>query len=158
MSIIMVAVLVVTVEFALRDVNKLFNQYSEQCQHSGKSFSQVLSQPKKKVVTDQNCPAKLYEGTQALLHADVVVPIVILSILALVIVRGRKSGPIARVLKIAYTLFLLWISARIIFETEYFLIKHHQLYGKYVLLFTIIIVSLYLTVMVQRRAEKKAAA
>ena len=153
LSLLLVAVLVIAGEFAFRDSNRLFNPYYSSCRvESSKSvFPYLFSQG----AVSQSCELKKYEQTRLLLHADVAVPLIVISVLVYFFVRGKRLAGQGKVLLYAYLIFVLWMAVRIIYETEYFLLKHNDLVGKYVVLLSVAIIVSYLVVLIQKKFRSK---
>lgn len=149
-SIILVIMLVFTMELLLRDVNKVFNDQYGVCYKSRNIIT--LFQPQ---TATEMCNPKTYEGIKLLLHADVIVPVALISLLILYIYINKKFSPSIRMLRNAYMFFVIWILIRIVYETEYFLFKHHELLGKYLVLLTLIILLVFLVVYLQKKFQKR---
>ncbi len=148
--IVLTIVLFVLGEFMFRDVNKVFNPNFDSC-HS--SIKGTIFQPVKIPV---DCDLNQYERIRLILHADIAVPLVLIGILLFIIVRGRKMVMQVKALVYAYLLFSLWMAARIVAETEYYFLKHHELYGKYILFITLIVILSALIILVQKKFKKKS--
>jgi hypothetical protein len=149
-SVVLVAILIFTMELALRDVNKLFNSQYDVCYQKKTTYTLFRSVP-----PNELCEIEKYDGIRLLLHTDIIIPVILISILLLYIYRQKKLTGYLKVLHTAYIFFILWICLRIIGETEYFLIKHHPLYGKYIILITIIILFIFLIIYIQRKFQRQ---
>ncbi len=149
-AVFLVSVSIFTTELFLRDINKYFNNEYNDCHYSTTTNALVDH-----MVLNRECDLKTYEGLRLLVHVDVLMPIVIVSIIVLLIIRRKKLSSYYRVLRTAYLIFTLWLSLRLLGETEYYVIKHHPIYGKYLLLLTIIFILIYLVVLIQKKFVKR---
>lgn len=147
--ILLTIVLFVLGEFMFRDINEVFNPDFDSCHSSVKG---TIFQPTK---IPADCDLNQYERIRLILHADIAVPLALLGVLLYIIIRGRKMVIQVKALVYAYLLFSLWMTARIVAETEYFFLKHHELYGKYILFVTVIVILSALIVLVQQKFKKK---
>ena len=150
-AVLLVSALVFTVELALRDVNKIFNPLYEKCVIPARNLASIFVP----ITETEQCLVQRYEGGQLLLHADVIVPLVLIIILVLVVFQPRNMGLIARIFRTSLIIFAFWLSIRILAETEYFMVKHYPIYGKYLVLFSVIIAIIFLVVAVQKKALKR---
>jgi hypothetical protein len=155
-SILLTAVLITIGEFGLRDSNRVFNPYYETC-YVKISFSSInLFQ---RVGAPQtSCDLKAYEGTSLLLHADIVAPLLLIGLAIIFIIRKKKLASYIRVIFLTCAIFVVWMSIRIIYETESFLVKHYPLAGKYVVFLTIAAVCALLIITIQNKIRQKPAA
>jgi len=96
-----------------------------------------------------------YESNRLLLHTEILLPLVLISGIVLLMYRKKKLTSYWRVIRIAYSFFIIWLIIRLITETEYFLIEHYSLYGKYVVLFSIILLIVISIIYVQKKFLKK---
>ncbi|MDD5040413.1 MAG: hypothetical protein PHY34_04670 [Patescibacteria group bacterium] len=142
-SILLGIALLLIVEFAFRDGNRLFNSFYNDC-HNKKGFH-----------ASDTCDLEQYERIRLILHADIAVPLIIMSIFVYFILRKRKTSSELNVILYSYYGFILWLVGRIVAETEYFFLKHHELIGKYLVLFTFILIFVILSVQIQRRFIRK---
>lgn len=149
-AVFLVSVSIFTTEVFLRDINKYFNNEYNDCHYSATTNSLV-----NKVILNKECDLKSYEGWRLLVHVDVLMPIVIISLIILLIIRRKELSSYNRVLRKAYWIFSIWLTLRLIGETEYYLITHHPIYGKYLILLTIIIILIYLVIFIQKKFIKK---
>jgi len=151
LSIIFAALMIMTVELAMRDINSKLNPQYQKCL-SKKSGAVLFLAPKK---VPAGCDLRQLESLRLIFHADVIIPIIILSFLIYLFIRRRGRQGYFRILFIAYSVFLLWLLLRIIAESEYFLLKYHPLLGKYVMLLSIMVMLVILVVFVQKKFQKK---
>ncbi|XOU94932.1 MAG: hypothetical protein ACNFW9_02580 [Candidatus Kerfeldbacteria bacterium] len=149
-AIFLVSVSIFTSELFLRDINKYFNNEYNDCHYSATSNSLVNN-----IVLNEECDLKSYEGLRLLVHVDVLMPIVIIGLIILLTIRHKKLSSYYRVLRIAYLFFTIWLTLRLIGETEYYVITHHPIYGKYLILFTIIVILIYLVIYIQKKFVKR---
>jgi len=149
-AVFLVMVSIFTVELFISDINSHFNNEYADCHANIKDTSLFQT-----VNETANCDLQRYEGIRLFVHIDVLLPIVITGLIFIFIIRKKKLSSYRRVLRTAFIVFILWLSIRIIGETEYYLIKHEPIIGKYVVLFTIIWLLIYLVVLIQRRFIKK---
>ena len=149
-AIFLVSVSIFTSEIFLRDINKYFNKEYNDCHYSTVTNSLVNN-----MVLNKECDLRSYEGLRLLVHVDVLMPIVIVSLIFLLVIRRKKLSSYHRVLRTAYLIFAIWLSLRLVGETEYYLITHHPIYGKYLILLTIIIILIYLVIFIQKKFIKK---
>lgn len=150
LSVVFLILLVFTIELGIKDMNKLFNIEYNDC-YQKRSFVTIM----KPLPVNADCNIEKYEGIRLLLHADIVLPVLILSVLGLYVYRKKKLTPQWKSLRIAYMFFLLWLAARMVGETEYYLLRHHSLIGKYVILMTIIAAVVYAAVLIQKKIQQK---
>lgn len=151
-ALLLITVLVILGEFAFRDSDRLFNPYYQSCRVESKiTFPYFLSEES----VAKACDIQKYEQTRLLLHADVAVPLIIISLLGYLFLKNRKFSSQTKLIFYAYLLFALWISTRIIFETEYYLLKHNELIGKYIVLISIAIILGYLIFLIQKKFWKR---
>lgn len=152
---ILIIILVTMGEFAYRDSNRVFNSRYNDCyvpvSYNSVHFMQRVGVP------SSSCNLLSYEATKLLLHADISIPILLLSSLVLVFTRKRKLYSTAKVILFSIYTFTAWMTIRLIFETESFLVKHYPLYGKYVVFITIAFVCMCLIMVIQNKLKKKAA-
>ncbi|MBU0597699.1 hypothetical protein KKF61_01730 [Patescibacteria group bacterium] len=158
LSILLVVCLFVMAEFAFRDVNRVFNPYYEEC---AVEITVSLKSPtiiKRGQVNTDICDVEKYERAKLILHADITVPIILLSILVYLLLRGRKPGVAAKTIFISYLIFLGWILLRTIAEAEIFLVTHYPLVGKYLVIVSIVIILAFLINQIQKKIRKKLSA
>lgn len=150
-AVFLVIVSIFTTELFLGDINSRFNNEYNSCHASDKA--KTLFQT---VANTTNCDLQRYEGIRLLVHIDVMIPVVITGFIFIYIIRKKKLSSYYRVLRNAFTVYLVWLSIRMVGETEYYLIKHEPIIGKYVVLLTIILLLIYLVVLIQRKFVKKS--
>lgn len=151
-TILMVIVMVIFGEFAFRDSSRLFNPYYKNCQtKSGTSFLSIG----KAARIPASCQLERYERTRLILHADIVAPIALVTLILYAIARKRVESSQFRLMLLSLYIFAGWMVVRALGETEYFLLKHHPLYGRYIVLVTIVVLLAILISIVQKRANKK---
>jgi len=151
LSVIFVILLIFTLEMAVKDLNRLFNAEYNDC-YQRRNIVTLMKPLKVKA----ECNIEKYRGIRLLLHADLVLPILIISSLGLYVIRKKQLTPPWKALRVAYMFFLLWLALRMIGETEYFLLKHHAIIGKYIIIFTILTGIVYAAVWVQKKIQQKA--
>ncbi|MCH7492303.1 hypothetical protein IID19_01785 [Patescibacteria group bacterium] len=149
-TVLLVSALTFTVELALRDVNRIFNPLYEKCVTQARNLASVFDP----IVGTDQCLVQRYEGGQLLLHADIVIPLILIIVLILAVFQPKTMGLIARLFRTSLLIFSIWLSIRILAETEYFLVKHYPIYGKYLILLTVIIAIVIIVVAVQKKAQK----
>jgi len=149
-SVILVVTMIFTMELALRDVNEIFNSHYDTCYQKKTAINFLRQLP-----SNEACQMEKYEGIRLLLHADIMIPVIIISIIVLLLYRHKKLKGYFRVLYIAFIFFVLWLGVRIIFETEYYLMRHHPLYGKYIVLITIIGLVIFLIIYIQKKFQRQ---
>lgn len=149
-SVVLVAILIFTMELALRDVNRLFNSQYDACYQKKSAYTLFRS-----LTPNELCEMEKYDGIRLLLHTDIIIPVILISVFLLYIYRRKNLTGYLKVLHAAYIFFILWIGIRIIGETEYFLMKHHPLCGKYVILISIITLFIFLIIYIQRRFQSQ---
>jgi hypothetical protein len=153
-SILLVTILIVMGEYAFRDSNRVFNPYYDPCyrpiSYNSVTFLQQIGRP------DQTCDMRAYEGTQLLLQVDIGAPILLVGLLVLLLVRKKTLSSTQKVLMTAFYIFMVWMSVRVIYETEAFLVKHYPLAGKYVVFLSISVICTVLIVLIQSKLKRKA--
>jgi len=142
-SILTMAALIIMGEFAFRDANDLFNPHYESCHLT------------KVVQASEACPLGQYEQVRLILHADIAVPLILISVLIYMLVRDKKLSSTKKVVSYGYFGFSLFLLVRIVAETEYYFLSHHELYGKYLVIFTFVILFTILVVQIQKKFSKK---
>lgn len=150
-AIVFVLMLSITVELALLDVNKLYNPRYDSCKSSGTLIKRIFETNASPAL----CNVEQYEAARLLLHANVLVPMILISILVIVILNMRKRSLIGRIFKVALIIFASWTSLRIVYEALAFSLKHHPLFGKYYVLLTALITCTLMVVWLQRSNQKK---
>jgi len=105
--------------------------------------------------SSESCPLGQYEQVRLILHADIAVPLILISVLIYMLIRGKKLSSTKKVVSYGYFGFSLFLLGRIIAETEYYFLRHHELYGKYLVIFTFVILFTILVVQIQERFSKK---
>ncbi len=153
-TILMVAALVVLGEFAFRDSNRLFNPYYQNCQPKTKNAT-IFSG--KTVKLPANCQVEKYERTRLILHADFVVPVILVMLVVFAATRRRLESAQLKLILLSFYIFTGWITVRVLGETEYYLLKHHTLVGRYTVILTVVALLAIMIIIVQRRANKKVA-
>jgi len=148
LALVLLAVLVVMAELAYRDSNKLFNPYYDSCQLKSQSGSTTLFQSPK---YPKKCEVQEYEQIRLLLHTDIAIPVIIISILIFMFIRKRKLSSQAKIVLYAYLVAIIWIAARLIIEAEYYVLRHNELLGKYLVLFSLVIIVTLLVVLIQKK-------
>ncbi len=151
-ALLFVIMLSITVELSLLDVNRLFNPNYEQCQSQQANIIQRVFDTSR---DPSVCDVQRYEAARLLLHADIVVPLILLCILIVVILNMQKRNLVGRIFRVTLIIFSSWISFRIMYEALAFSLKHYPLYGKYFVLLTAIAASIVMTIWLQRTVQKK---
>lgn len=144
-SILLIAVFVIIGELAFRDLNRYFNPLYDSCKELKEVTFQVVNE----------CDAMRYELNRLFLHADFVVPLLILGFIIYLLTRRKNLKSYLRVLKFSYYVFIAWISVHLIAEGEYFLMKHYKTIGIYAVLFTLAILLIVLIIYIQRKINKR---
>jgi len=151
-SILLISALVTMGEFAFKDTNRLVNPYYDACYEKSNVTFPYFSQ---QGPINEACDIEKYERVRLILHADVAVPLILLSILIYLLIRGKKLSSQRKVLYYSYLIFILWIVIRLVSETEYYLLKHFSVYGKYLVFLSVVIIFTYLIISVQKKFSKK---
>jgi len=142
-TILTMVALIIMNEFAFRDANEIFNPHYDGC-HLGKA-----------VHASEVCPLGQYEQVRLILHADIAVPLILVSTLIYMLIRGKKLSSTKKVVSYGYFGFSLFLLGRIITETEYYFFVHHELYGKYLVIFTFVVLFTILVIQIQKKFSKK---
>ncbi|MFA5052335.1 MAG: hypothetical protein WC544_04750 [Patescibacteria group bacterium] len=151
-TVLMVVALVIFGEFAFRDSSRLFNPYYQDCQtKSGTSFLFIGKTSR----IPANCQLEKYERTRLILHADFVIPASLVILLLYAAVRKRVESAQFKLILTSLYIFTGWIGVRLLGETEYYLLKHHALVGRYVVILTVVALLALMINIVQRQANKK---
>lgn len=150
-AIVFVLMLSITLELALLDVNKLFNPQYLNCKTGGPVIQRIFETN----ADPGTCSVEHYEAARLLLHADVLVPLVLISILIIVILNMQKRSLTGRIFKVALVIFASWTSLRIVYEALAFSLKHHPLFGKYYVLLTALAACSVMIIWLQRSTQKK---
>ncbi|MDP2685045.1 MAG: hypothetical protein Q8P20_08495 [bacterium] len=148
-AVFLVFVSIFTVELFISDMNRRFNNEYDACHTTVKSNSLFQT-----VTENSNCDLQRYEGIRLFIHIDVLIPIVVTGFIFIFVIRKKNLSSYGRVLRTAFSIFILWLSIRMVSETEYYLIKHEPIIGKYIVLLTIILLLIYLVILLQRRFAK----
>jgi len=149
-AVFLVLALIFTSELFLNDTNNNFNNEYSRC-----LIEDANSSIFKKNIVSADCNLQRYEGIRLLIHIDVLIPVIITGFIFIYIIRKKKLSSYLKVLRNAFIVSISWLSFRLLAETEYYLIKHEPLIGKYIILLTIILLLIYLVVLIQRRFIKK---
>lgn len=149
-AIIFILMLAITVEFALLDVNRIFNPQHADCHVKGNVIQRVFETSR----DAGNCDVQRYESARLLLHADVIVPIALIGILVLVLLNMRKKSLIGRIFRVTIMIFSFWLVVRIIYEALAYTLKHHALLGKYFVLITALAAVATMIIWLQRTMNK----
>jgi len=152
LSMLFVAALVTLGEFGFKDSNRLFNPYYESCRVKSEVTYPYFTQ---KAGLDELCDVEKYERIRLILHADVAIPLILLSVLIYFLARGKKLSSQVKVIYYSYFIFVLWIAVRIVSETEYFLLQHVEVLGKYFVILSVAIIFSYLIFIIQKRFSKR---
>jgi len=144
-SILLMAVFIIIGERVFRDLNHYFNPLYNSCQE----LKDVTLQPV------NECDIMRYEFNRLFLHADFVVPLLILGFIIYLLSRRKILKSYLRVLILSYYIFIAWISIHFIAEGEYFLMKHYKVIGIYAILFTLAILLVILIIYIQRKINKR---
>lgn len=151
-AILMVLLLAATVELALWDVNRIYNpQYSE-CLSDENVITRIF---KIGSYSSEICDVQRYEASRLLLHADVIVPVLVVSIIMLAILMRRRKDILSKVFTIALSIFSSWLTIRLIYEAESYTLKHHLLFGKYFVLLTALIIVILMIFWVEWAIDRK---
>jgi hypothetical protein len=151
-AILMVASLVVMGEFAFRDSSRLFNPYYTDCQTTTKN-STIFTGKKAKIPAA--CQLEKYERARLILHADFVVPIALIMLIVFAATRRRLESAQVKLILTSLYISTGWIIIRALGETEYYLLKHHTLIGRYTVILTVVAILAVMIIIVQQRANKK---
>ncbi|MFA6553437.1 MAG: hypothetical protein WCT27_03340 [Patescibacteria group bacterium] len=153
-AILMVVALVVLGEFVFRDSSRLFNPYYQDCQ-SKTGNSSILSG--KSIKIPASCQVEKYERSRLILHADFVVPIALVMLMVFAVTRRRLESAQLKLILLSLYIFTGWIIVRVLGETEYYLLKHHELIGRYTVILTVVGLLAIMIIIVQYRANKKVS-
>jgi len=142
-TILTMIAMIIMCEFAFRDANEIFNPHYDGCHLE------------KVVQASESCPLGQYEQVRLILHADIAVPLILISVLICMLIRDKKLSSTKKVVSYGYFGFSLFLLGRIIAETEYYFLRHHELYGKYLVIFTFVILFTILVIQIQGKFSKK---
>lgn len=150
-AVLLGIVLVFIGEFLFLDVSRVFNPYYEVCfEETSSSLSNFFS----RAPFLEACDVASYEQARLILHADIAIPLVLVSIFIYFLIRKRELKGHQRALLFAYLSWIVWIGGRLIAETEYYFLKHHALAGKYIVFITVALIFTWIVIEIQRRFMK----
>lgn len=144
-SVLLMVVFILMGELVLRDLNKYFNPMYGNCRGE-----QEIS-----ALAGNVCDLVKYEANRFILHADFVVPFLILAVIIYLFSRKRKLRSYVRVLVLSYFIFTAWMFCHLVGEGEYFLFKHYREIGNYAILFTLALIFIISIILVQRKINKR---
>jgi hypothetical protein len=155
-SILLTVILITMGEYAFQDSNRVFNPQYEAC-HVSISFNSMRFL-QKTGSPQENCEMRAYASMSLLLHADISAPLLLIGIVILLLTRKKAIPAYLKAVFFSCSVFIVWMSIRVIYETESFLVKHYPLAGKYVVFMTIAIICVALIVIIQGKLRRKPAA
>ncbi|MFA6098406.1 MAG: hypothetical protein WCV50_00785 [Patescibacteria group bacterium] len=153
-SILLISVMITFGEYAFRDMNRVFNpNYSNCFVQSGFKLAypyvrQQNNSPK------STCELEKYERVKLILHADIAVPIILVSLVAYLFIRKRTLASAGKAIFFSISVWVGWLSIRIVGEGEYFFVKHYPLFGKYIVFFTLATLLTVLIIYIQNKVKK----
>lgn len=152
-AIILILLIAVTTEIALADINRMFNPLFGECRAHGPIVQRIFDTDS----VPKTCDVQHYESARLLLHADVIVPLILLCILGMVLININKRSLTSKIFRVVFTIVAAGGTVRIIYEALAYSLKHHALYGKYFVLLTAAAAIIIMIMWLQRNMNKPPA-
>ncbi|MBI5038000.1 MAG: hypothetical protein HZC01_04860 [Candidatus Kerfeldbacteria bacterium] len=145
-AIILILLIAVTMEIALLDINRIFNPQYDSCRARGPIVQRLFDTDS----VPKTCDLKQYESARLLLHADVVVPLVLVCVLGFVLININKRSVTGKIFRVVFVIVAAWGTVRVTYEGLAYSLRHHALYGKYFVLLTAAIAIIVMIMWLQR--------